>query len=96
MQRLERLENQTHDLDNHSVTATVDHFSVYLLLNGVIWDAVWENEMRRPEEVDQDASINIDVAFSIDSSGSMADNDPTDLRKKASKAFAGKLKDAYF
>ena len=49
MQRLERLENQTHNPDNHSVTATVDHFSVYLLLNGVIWDAVWENEMRRPE-----------------------------------------------
>ena len=48
-QRLDRLENQTHDADNRSVTVTVDHFGQYLLLNGVIWDEVWETEIRPPE-----------------------------------------------
>lgn len=92
-QRLERLENQTHDPESHSVTATVEHFSVYLLLNGVIWDAVWENEIRPFDEATDAEKGNTDVAFAIDSSSSMSSNDPNDLRKKASKAFTDKLKE---
>ncbi|HWO97418.1 MAG TPA: polymorphic toxin-type HINT domain-containing protein [Bacillus sp. (in: firmicutes)] len=44
-QRLERLENQTHDPQKRTVTAKVAHFSKYLLLNGVEWDKTWSEDV---------------------------------------------------
>lgn len=93
-QRLERLENQTHDPDKQTVTTTVTHFSSYLLLNGVEWDKAWSEEVRFPSDRDDNNNGEIqyiDIVFSIDSSGSMSWNDPNELRKDAVKNFIDTL-----
>jgi Mg-chelatase subunit ChlD len=90
---LEKLPNQTHDTANGKVTAVVNHFSKYVLLDELTWDKVWEKEIR-PPAVDEEGNIkNVDVVFSIDSSGSMDWNDPNGLRKQATKNFVDKLKE---
>ncbi|WP_318507007.1 VWA domain-containing protein [Bacillus sp. T3] len=90
-QRLEKLENQVHDPNSRTVTATVTHFSKYILLNGVEWDKAWENEIVPPNYNNEGNLKKIDVVFSIDSSGSMDWEDPSDLRKTAAKSFVEKL-----
>ncbi|WP_226671325.1 polymorphic toxin-type HINT domain-containing protein [Metabacillus litoralis] len=93
-QQLERVENQTHDSDNHTVTADVTHFSTYLLLNGVEWDKAWSKEVGLPSDRDEEDNGEIqyiDLVFAIDSSGSMSWNDPNELRKTAVKNFIDTL-----
>jgi Mg-chelatase subunit ChlD len=93
-QRLERLENQTHDPENGTVTTTVTHFSSYLLLNGVEWDKAWSQEVGLPSDRDDENNGEIeylDIVFAIDSSGSMSWNDPNELRKDAVKNFIDTL-----
>ncbi|MGG3005710.1 S-layer homology domain-containing protein [Geobacillus stearothermophilus] len=92
-QRLERLANQVHDPVKNTVTATVSHFSKYILLNGEEWDKIWEKDIRPPAVGDDGKIKSLDVVFSIDSSGSMRDNDPQGLRKEATKNFVDALKD---
>ncbi|WP_161628822.1 vWA domain-containing protein [Thalassobacillus devorans] len=92
-QLLEKLPDQSHDKENGTVTATVNHFSKYILLDETDWDNAWSKEIR-PPAVDEDGNIkNVDVVFSIDSSGSMDWNDPDDLRKTSTKNFVDKLKE---
>lgn len=91
MQRLEELEGQAHDEESQSVTATVEHFSTYILLNRIPWDKAWEEEMRSPLIIEGGGSKNLDIVFAIDSSGSMETEDPTDIRITASKLFVDKL-----
>lgn len=92
-QRLERLPNQTHDPETNTVTTTVNHFSKYILLNGMEWDRVWEREIR-PPGIDQSGNLkNLDVVFSIDSSGSMSDMDPQGLRKTTTSQFVDALRE---
>ncbi|TXC90913.1 VWA domain-containing protein [Metabacillus litoralis] len=93
LKRLERLENQVHNPENNTVTTTVEHFSKYILLNGQKWDEVWEKEIRPPDLDDSGKVKNLDVVFSIDSSGSMSSMDPQELRKYATKNFVDALRD---
>ncbi|WKA57796.1 S-layer homology domain-containing protein [Planococcus shenhongbingii] len=93
-QKLEYLPNQIHNPENNTVTANVEHFSSYILLNKVEWDEVWANEMAAPIIGENGKTKNIDVVFSIDSSGSMYSNDPDDIRKTASMNFVDKLKES--
>ncbi len=87
-QGLEELENQV--VEDGKVIATVNHFSTYLLLNKVKVDAIWNEEIKLPKDNNQ--KINgIDIAFVIDSSGSMDDNDRNNLRLSAAKDFVKKL-----
>lgn len=92
-QRLEKLSNQVHNVKNHSVTATVSHFSKYILLDGDKWDKVWEKEIKPPSIDDNGVLKNLDVVFSIDSSGSMSWMDPNGLRKTATKNFVDALRE---
>jgi hypothetical protein len=65
-QRLERVPNQIHDPEKHTVTATVTHFSSYLLLNGAEWDEVWSREVGLPSDRDEDNNGEIqhlDIVF---------------------------------
>ena len=77
-------------VENGVVTAEVSHFSTYILLNKVAVDAVWDMEIS-PEDRNSENYLGIDVVFTIDSSGSMSDNDPSGIRKLVAKNFASKL-----
>lgn len=80
----EELANQSIDRENGTVSATVTHFSKYLLLNKKKWDEVWNKEILKPRPDDGESDVQyIDIVFAIDSSGSMSSNDREGLRKKA-------------
>lgn len=85
---LEELENQK--VTNGSVTASVTHFSTYILLNKVEFDKVWETEIK-PVDYEGDGKTGIDIVFVVDSSGSMTTNDSSGLRKTVVKKFVDKL-----
>ena len=90
---LEKVENQFYDLETNKVTAKLEHFSTYILLNGIPFDEAWSKEMKVPT-TDENGNIkNIDVVFAIDSSGSMDTNDPSDIRKLAATSFVDKLRE---
>lgn len=92
-QMLEKVENQRRDPASGIVTATVEHFSVYVLLNEMAWEEAWAKEMKT-EIIGEDGGTQyIDVVLSIDSSGSMSWNDPSELRKEAAKSFVDKLRE---
>ena len=90
---LEELPNQT--VTNGRVTATVTHFSKYILLNSVPFNLVWATEIRKPAIVSGTGNINedFDVVFVIDESSSMeantkgTNNDPNGLRRDAVRNF---------
>lgn len=77
-------------IEDGCVTATVTHFSTYILLNKVEFDAVWDEEIRLPDDTSVEVT-GLDVVFVIDSSGSMSWNDPNELRIAAAKEFVSKL-----
>lgn len=84
----EELPNQT--VSNGKVSATVSHFSMYILLNKVEFDKVWNDEIK-PPEYEGEGKNGIDVVFVIDSSGSMSSNDGKNIRLAAAKEFVQKL-----
>lgn len=92
IQLLEELPDQT--TTGNTVTVAIDHFSSYILLNKVPFDKVWEEEIRPPTSTGGGGEAKpLDIVFSIDSTGSMATNDPSGIRKDAAKNFVDKLGD---
>lgn len=87
---LHELENQT--VKNGIISVQVTHFSTYILLNKVEFDAVWDEEIR-PSDTLETGKTGLDVVFVIDSSGSMTGNDSNGLRKTAAKQFTDKLRE---
>lgn len=77
-------------VEDGCVTATVTHFSTYILLNKVEFDKVWEEEIRSPDDTSS-GMTGLDVVIVIDSSGSMTSNDGSRLRIAAAKEFVAKL-----
>lgn len=92
-QGLEQLETV---VNGNVATAELSHFSTYLLLNRTKFDEVWEREIKVGNTtVDSNGTItksSLDVAFAIDYSASMDDNDPNYVRRELTKAFIDKLK----
>lgn len=88
---LVELPNQT--VRNGIVTASVSHFSTYLLLNKTVFDKVWEEEIKPPLSSDDGEQVSLDIAFAIDYSESMCDNDPKQIFKRLTKEFIAKLRD---
>lgn len=67
---LDELPNQV--VRNGTVTVTTEHFSTYILLNKVAFDKVWNEEIKKPIiDGSGSATTTLDVAFTIDVSGSM-------------------------
>jgi len=91
IQLLEELPDQI--IDGNKVSATITHFSSYILLNKVPFDKVWEAEIRPPNYGGGAGTKPLDIVFSIDSTGSMSTNDPQGLRRDAAKLFVDKLGD---
>lgn len=73
--------DSTLDKINKTVTVETSHFSEYLLIDKQTWFDAWR------QELNYERVKNYDIAFAIDSSGSMAWNDPNGLRKTAAKQF---------
>jgi Mg-chelatase subunit ChlD len=83
------------DSATRTVTARVDHFSTYAVFDIVNWNETWtaKNNPCRTREGGGEGEdvVFLDLALTIDSSGSMAWNDPQGLRKSASKTFVDAL-----
>lgn len=84
----EEIEDQK--VEEGKVTATVTHFSIYVLLNKVELETVWDTEIK-PIDYQGDGKNGIDIVFVVDSSGSMSSNDSRGIRKVAVKNFVDKL-----
>ena len=85
---------QSVDAAAGSVTVTVDHFSTYAVFDIVNWGQTWEakdNPCRVRTDGGGDDVVFLDLALSIDSSGSMSWNDPDGLRRDAAKIFVDAL-----
>ncbi len=76
-------------VSGHTVTARTTHFSKYILLNKTEYTEAWEYEIKFDSSAE--SYKNIDVAFVIDSSGSMTSNDKNNIRKNVTKDFINKL-----
>ena len=87
----EELENQI--VEDGCVKAEVAHFSTYILLNKVVFDAIWETEIKPPLTSEEDGEeATLDIVFVIDYSASMDSNDPDQTFKELSKNFVSKLR----
>lgn len=77
-----------------AVTVRVDHFSTYAVFDIINWNQVWtakNNPCRTRDGGGGEDVVFLDLALTIDSSGSMSWNDPTGLRKSAAKTFVDAL-----
>lgn len=77
-----------------TVTVAVDHFSTYAVFDIINWGQTWEakdNPCRSRTDGGGDDVVFLDLALSIDSSGSMSWNDPQGLRRDAAKIFVDAL-----
>ena len=83
------LELPKQNVENGRVTVTVSHFSKYILLNKIDFDAVWDIDIRAPRRGDDTSPI--DLILVIDESNSMRDNDSGDIRVLASRQIASSL-----
>jgi hypothetical protein len=90
-------EEQVVDVEAGVVRATVDHFSTYAIFDIVNWGQTWtakDNPCKtRTGGGDGSDVVYLDLALALDSSGSMAWNDPQGLRREASKNFVDALLD---
>lgn len=71
------------------ISAETSHFSKYILLNKTEYDKVWQYKFLTSEGEEQYSGM--DIAFVIDSSGSMLDNDPSNTRISVTRQFISKL-----
>ena len=82
---------QAVDAAANTVTATVEHFSVYAIFNVRNWNATLTALAGTCEEGGGGGGggeiVFADVAFVLDSSGSMSSNDPQGFRRTAAKLF---------
>ena len=86
----EELPNQQITSDG-KITASVTHFSIYVLLNKIDFDSVWSNDIRPVGRTASGDHASMDIVFVIDASGSMEWNDPNRMAIELSKNFVAKL-----
>ncbi|MBR5425727.1 MAG: VWA domain-containing protein [Clostridiales bacterium] len=79
-------------IEGNIASGTVYHSSTMVLLNKRQLDDVWANDILSPDSEAYKESV-FDIAFVIDYSASMDDNDPDRLRIEIVKQFISKLRD---
>jgi Mg-chelatase subunit ChlD len=84
---LEELENVT--WDGNKVTVPLEHFSKYILLNKKTYSSMWVYDLLFIQGAQNQSGL--DIAFVIDSSGSMTSNDSSGIRKTVTNNFISKL-----
>ena len=89
---LEELENQTIDKEKGFVCASTNHFSTYILLNKTEFEEAWNSEIKPPVFDENDSDAVLDIAFVIDYSASMKENDSQQRFKDLAKSFIEKLR----
>ena len=89
-QEMVLLENQVIDWDKHTVTVKVNHFSNYSLVEKNMQAKAWNIPIYA--SVNKENNARIDVAFVIDESYSMDENDPQKKRVAVTKNFIDTLR----
>ena len=89
-QKMVLLENQVIDWDKHTVTVKVNHFSNYSLVEKNLQAKAWNIPIYA--SVNKENNARIDVAFVIDESYSMDENDPQKKRVAVTKNFIDTLR----
>lgn len=79
------------DLATGTATVTTNQFSPFLIVDLNQFNQIWQDEIAVPRDPSTGTPKSIDSVLSIDSSGSMTSNDPSDQRKAAAKIFIDKL-----
>lgn len=88
-QQMVLLENQQIDYNSCTVTASVEHFSRYVLINRTAFDAIWNTDIADEEYGSNGQRLEIAIAF--DASNSMNGIDPEKVRQRAAKLFVDRL-----
>lgn len=88
----QKLEELPTLISGNTASATTTHFSTYILLDKTEFDKVWDTDIKPPTDT-EGGEISLEIAFVIDSSGSMYDNDRQNLRKSLTKEFIAKMSD---
>ena len=83
-------EVQTQTWEGNSVTAKLEHFSIYMLINKTSLLNFRNREITYPDNTDIQ-KINHHIMFLLDTSGSMTGNDPNYIRASLVKQFAEKV-----
>lgn len=89
VQLLELVENQS--WENGKLTAQLEHFSKYILINKKEYTKSWNHSFLQLE--DDVKFSGLDIAFVIDDSGSMSWNDRLNKRGAVTREFINKLTD---
>ena len=76
------------DGTSNFVVAKLEHFSKYILLNRVDFNEIFECDFELPDGTDVRP---FEFVFIIDSSGSMKNNDPNNIRLEVAKSFIDKM-----
>lgn len=79
------------DPEHNVITATITHFSIYAVFDIRNWAQFWTGLTSCAKQQTPAGGSGVDVAFVLDSSGSMSTNDPANLRLSAAKSFVDAL-----
>ena len=82
-QVLEKLPNQV--ISKNTVSAAVEHFSTYIVLNSRKLEEVWE------QDIDISKNNNVEIVFILDYSTSLDSNDPYGYRVSVAQDFIDRL-----
>lgn len=89
-QYLTELVNQT--IEGNSVSATLEHFSKYILIDQNQFIEAWKNTVKSPNEYNNNVNC-VDVSFVVDVSASMSWNDSSWVRKDVLNQFVSSFED---
>lgn len=88
--RMELLENSQVDIENSIISVETTHFSKYIVVNSKEWYDAWAESQMLIRDLSAEKKY-FDVVFAIDSSGSMANDNKSDLCKECTYNFIENL-----
>ncbi|GEM_PF-1521491 len=85
------LDNQGIDLEKGIVWGETNHFTTFVLFYIPNWNSLWEKPLNKGERTVETETTFMDIAFVLDSSGSMTSSDGSGYRRIAAKSFVDAL-----